>query len=88
MNVSLKDFAKVMFERFEEEGIPLLLAGGWAVTSHGFSRNTLDLDWICARSREKDALELMGKLGFTPKTDGMALKYAGEGAFEKLRYQP
>lgn len=46
MNISLKDFAKVMFERFEEEGIPLLLAGGWEVTSHGFPRNTIDLDRV------------------------------------------
>jgi hypothetical protein len=41
MNVSIKDFAKSLFDRFEEEEIPLLLAGGWAVTSYGFSRNTI-----------------------------------------------
>lgn len=75
MNISLKDFAKVMFERFEEEGIPLLLAGGWAVTSHGFSRNTIDLDWVCARSREADAVAFMAKLGFEPRTDGMATRF-------------
>lgn len=75
MNISLRDFARLMFERFEDEGIPLLLAGGWAVTSHGFSRNTLDLDWICARSREVDAVAFMAKLGFEPRSDGMATRF-------------
>lgn len=75
MNVSLKDFAKSMFERFEQDGIPLLLAGGWAVTSYGFSRNTLDLDWVCSRSREDDAIALMAALGFEPRSDGMATRF-------------
>ena len=64
-----------MFELFEQEGIPLLLAGGWAVTAHGFSRNTLDLDWVCSRSREADAVAAMAKLGFEPRSDGMATRF-------------
>lgn len=75
MNVSLKDFARSMFERFEEEGIPLLLAGGWAVTTYGFPRNTLDLDWVCARSNQTKALDLMQRLGFEPRSDGMATRF-------------
>jgi len=83
MNVTLKDFAKSIFDHFEEEGVPLLLAGGWAVTSYGFSRNTLDIDWVCARSSESDALALMSKLGFQPTSDGMAtrFKYTRDLAF-------
>lgn len=75
MNLSLKDFSQSLFERFEEAGIPLLLAGGWAVNSYGFSRNTLDVDWVCARSRAPDATTLMSELGFEAVTDGMATRF-------------
>lgn len=75
MNIPLNEFAKSMFNRFEDEGIPLLLAGGWAVTAHGFSRNTLDIDWICSRSNESRAVALMAKLGFEPRSDGMATRF-------------
>ena len=75
MNVPLKDFSKSLFERFEEAGIPLLLAGGWAVNSYGFSRNTLDVDWVCARGRAQDAITLMSDLGFDAVSDGMATRF-------------
>jgi hypothetical protein len=75
MNFSVKDFAKSLFERFEEEGIPLLLAGGWAVTSYGFSRNTIDIDWVCSRSREEEVVALMRKLGFQAVSAGMASRF-------------
>ncbi len=75
MNFSVKDFAKSLFKRFEEENIPLLLAGGWAVTSYGFSRNTIDIDWVCSRNREDDAVGLMTKLGFQAVSAGMATRF-------------
>lgn len=31
-------FAQSLYDRFEREGIPLLLAGGWAVCHHGYVR--------------------------------------------------
>ncbi|MCX6879023.1 MAG: hypothetical protein NTW21_35225 [Verrucomicrobia bacterium] len=40
------DFAQSLYQRFDREGIPLLLAGGWAVSFHGYSRYTRDVDWI------------------------------------------
>lgn len=72
-----------MFARFEAAGIPLLLAGGWAVSAHGFPRNTLDLDWVCSRSLEAEARAIMEQLGFLPRSDGMATRfqYARELAF-------
>lgn len=81
--MKLWDFAKSMFDRFEAAGIPLLLAGGWAVSAHGFPRSTLDLDWICQRSRQADARDLMKKLGFELRSDGMAsrFQYGQELAF-------
>jgi hypothetical protein len=71
----LPEFAKSLYERFEREGIPLLLAGGWAVCHHGYSRLTLDVDWVCPRSREADAIALMGRLHFDKCTDGMASRF-------------
>jgi hypothetical protein len=32
----LPEFAHSLYQSFEREGIPLLLAGGWAVCHHGY----------------------------------------------------
>jgi len=71
----LPDFAHSLFERCEQEGIPLLLAGGWAVCHHGYSRLTLDVDWVCPRSKETEAVALMDQLHFTKCSDGMASRF-------------
>lgn len=42
---------------------------------HGYSRLTLDVDWVCPRSREADAIALMGRLHFDKCTDGMASRF-------------
>ena len=33
----LPDFAHLLYQSFEREGIPLLPAGGWAVCYHGYT---------------------------------------------------
>lgn len=71
----LPEFAHSLCTRFEGENIPLLLAGGWAVCFHGYSRTTLDVDWICQRSHYDKACELMSGLGFDKATDGMASRF-------------
>ncbi len=71
----LPEFAHSLYQRFEREGIPLLLAGGWAVCHHGYSRVTLDIDWVCPRSREIEAIALMNQLGFEKTTTGMASRF-------------
>jgi hypothetical protein len=71
----LPEFAHSLCERFESEGIPLLLAGGWAVCFHGHSRATLDVDWICRRSQLSMACQLMERLRFERMTDGMATRF-------------
>lgn len=71
----LPEFAYSLHERFDRAGIPLLLAGGWAVAHHGHSRLTLDVDWVCPRSREREAEELLGQLGFSRTTEGMAARF-------------
>jgi hypothetical protein len=30
----------------KENGIDVLLAGGWAVNAHGYGRQTNDVDWV------------------------------------------
>ena len=71
----LPDFAHSLHESFAREGIPLLLAGGWAVCHHGYTRLTLDVDWVCPRSKESDAVALMDRLHFTKTSDGMASRF-------------
>jgi len=71
----LPEFARSVFFQFEEVGIPLLLAGGWAVCHHGYARLTLDVDWVCQRSKQAEAIALMEKLGFQKCSDGMATRF-------------
>ncbi len=71
----IPDFAQTLYERFEREGIPLLLAGGWAVCHHGYSRYTNDIDWICSRENEVRALEIMKTLGFEVAFEAMATRF-------------
>ncbi len=71
----IPDFAQSLYEHFEREGIPLLLAGGWAVCHHGYTRLTLDVDWVCLRSKETEAGALMERLQFSKFSDGMASRF-------------
>lgn len=71
----LPEFAISLYQSFEREGIPLLLAGGWAVCHHGYARLTLDVDWVCPRSKESEAVALMDRLHFTKTSDGMASRF-------------
>ena len=71
----IPEFAQSLYQSFEREGIPLLLAGGWAVCHHGYSRLTLDVDWVCPRGKESEAVALMDRLHFTKSTDGMASRF-------------
>lgn len=71
----IPEFAKSLYGSFEREGIPLLLAGGWAVCHHGYTRLTLDVDWVCRRSNETEAVALMDRLHFSKLRDGMASRF-------------
>jgi hypothetical protein len=71
----IPDFAQSLHDRFEREGIPLLLAGGWAVCHHGYSRYTSDIDWICSRPNKARAMEIMASLGFEIVFDVMATRF-------------
>ncbi len=71
----IPNFAQSLYERFDREAIPILLAGGWAVCHHGYSRFTRDVDWICSRSDEARALVLMETLGFEIVFESMATRF-------------
>jgi hypothetical protein len=73
--MNLPEFAGSLYQNFEREDIPLLLAGGWAVCHHGYTRLTLDVDWVCPRSKEVEAVALMDRLHFTKTSDGMASRF-------------
>jgi hypothetical protein len=80
----LPEFAHSLHERFAREGIPLLLAGGWAVCHHGYSRLTSDVDWICSRADETRAIELMKSLGFTIAFEAMATRFQRVNPLEMM----
>jgi len=71
----IPDFAQSLYQRFSDEGIPLLLAGGWAVCHHGYCRYTNDIDWICSRTNEARALEIMTSLDFEIAFEAMATRF-------------
>ena len=80
----LPEFAHSLHDRFAREGIPLLLAGGWAVCHHGYSRLTSDVDWICSRDDEKRAIDLMKSLGFTIAFEAMATRFQRVNPLEMI----
>lgn len=80
----LPEFARSLHDRFAREGIPLLLAGGWAVCHHGYSRLTNDVDWICSRANEKRAVDLMKSLGFTIAFEAMATRFQRVNPLEMM----
>jgi hypothetical protein len=71
----MPEHAQSFYSSFERAGIPLLLAGGWAVNHHGYSRFTRDVDWICSRANEAEACDMMTSLGFIKTSVGMASRF-------------
>ena len=80
----LPEFAHSLHERFAREGIPLLLAGGWAVCHHGYTRFTNDIDWVCSRADETRAVDLMQSLGFEIVFETMATRFHHKKHFDLL----
>lgn len=80
----LPEFAHSLYQSFEREGIPLLLAGGWAVCHHGYTRYTNDIDWVCSRADEARAIHLMKSLGFDIVFEAMATRFHNTKHFDLL----
>jgi len=71
----LPEFTRSLYQRFEREDITLLLAGGWAVCHHGYSRDAPDIDWVCSKTKEFEAIALMDQLGFKKITFPLASRF-------------
>lgn len=69
------ELGRSLHDRFAEAGIPLLLAGGWAVGHFGHSRYTRDIDWVCSREHEEEAKAIMAHLGFVIEFESMATRF-------------
>jgi hypothetical protein len=65
MSDALKSLASVL----ERTGVTPMMAGGWAVNHHGFSRSTLDIDLVYDRGRREEIISALALAGYFPKLD-------------------
>jgi len=65
MNTHLSEVFELVASRFAERGIDTLLIGGFAVNHYGYSRNTMDIDFMLASHQENEACRLMRENGYT-----------------------
>lgn len=64
-----KATVETIIRRFNEAGVRYLIAGGFAVIAHGYTRLTMDLDLILNLEPENalKALEILKAEGYAPK---------------------
>ncbi len=65
MSDALKSLAAVM----ERVGVTPMMAGGWAVNHHGFSRSTLDIDLVYNRGKREEIISALAQAGYFPKLE-------------------
>jgi hypothetical protein len=51
--------------KLSDAGVDCLLIGGFAVNHYGYTRNTLDIDWMVAADRQVVVRQIMQAAGFT-----------------------
>ena len=73
--MNLPELGRSLFDAFHDAGVPLILAGGWAVNHYGYSRYTRDIDWVCRRSDEAAAKNLIASLGMEITFEAMATRF-------------
>jgi hypothetical protein len=56
--------------RAAEENVPFLIIGGHAVVTHGYARNTFDLDIVIRREDREKWSALVGELGYAFLREG------------------
>jgi hypothetical protein len=61
----LGDVLAVVAEALPAAGIRCLLVGGFAVNHYGYTRNTLDIDWMVASDDIGKVRRIMRQAGFT-----------------------
>jgi hypothetical protein len=65
----MSDFLKSLASVMERTGVTPMMAGGWAVNHHGFSRVTLDIDFVYDREKREDIISALAQAGYVPKLD-------------------
>ena len=55
----------VVANKLPAAGVECLLVGGFAVNHYGYTRNTLDVDWMIVSEQRDAAREIMRREGFT-----------------------
>ncbi len=77
---SFEQIIKIASTDLPDAGVDCLLIGGFAVQAHGFSRNTLDVDFMILSSQLNDVRHVMTKAGFinVEILDNVAFFYTSE----------
>jgi hypothetical protein len=65
----MSDFLKSLASVMESAGVTPMMAGGWAVNHHGFSRSTLDIDFVYDREKREEIISALAQAGYFPKLD-------------------
>ncbi len=64
------EIIRSLYCSFTREGFDPILVGGWAVSHHGYPRNTLDIDIVLC-SEQKDAITALAEsLGYQQSSSG------------------
>lgn len=63
-----RDSVETLIRRFNQAGVRYLIAGGFAVVAHGYSRFTVDLDFVLDLEPENavKALKILKDEGYAP----------------------
>ena len=63
-----RESVETLVRRFNEAGVRYLIAGGFAVVAHGYSRFTVDLDFVLDLEPENaaKALQILKDEGYSP----------------------
>lgn len=62
---NLDKILKIVSQKMPEAGIDCLLIGGFAVNHYGYTRNTLDVDFMIVAEQLDRVREIMSDAGFT-----------------------
>jgi hypothetical protein len=76
----LPESIETLHRLLKENGIEVLLAGGWAVNAHGYGRQTNDVDWVACDEQEEQIQDLMTSLRFIPGSTSNLVTRFSSGA--------
>ncbi|MGA2241075.1 MAG: nucleotidyl transferase AbiEii/AbiGii toxin family protein [Verrucomicrobiota bacterium] len=75
---------RIISQKANEQQLPFLLIGGYAVMAHGFARSTYDLDFLIRKNQTEDWRRLLEGLGFKIHFTGPTFVQFEPPAGEKL----